>query len=402
MRIVQINGGAKGSTGKIMFGIAELAKAQGYDVMCASPITTTNRDAGEGCGYYRIGTFNSRRINVLLSRITGFNGCFAWMETYRFLKKLDEFKPDIIHLHNLHDSYINLPMLFSYIKKNNIPVVWTLHDCWAFTGQCPHFTIAKCDRWKTGCYDCRQYHEYPSSLYDNTKKMWNLKKKWFTGIKNLTIVTPSKWLARLVKESYLKGYPVKVINNGINLNVFKPRKSYFREQYSIPPSRIIVLGVAFGWGYKKGLDCFIELANKLPKEEYQIVLVGTDDKVDEILPDNIISIHRTENQDELAEIYTAADVFVNPTREEVLGLVNIEAQACGTPVITFNTGGSPECVDENSGFVVDSFDELLEVLNNRQYVEATRALCIKSSRRFYDKMKYGEYLNLYNEVIGGY
>lgn len=402
MRIAQINGGAKGSTGKIMFGIAELAKAQGYDVMCVSPITTTNRDAGEGCGYYRIGTFNSRRINVLLSRITGFNGCFAWMETYRFLKKLDEFKPDIIHLHNLHDSYINLPMLFSYIKKNNIPVVWTLHDCWAFTGQCPHFTIAKCDRWKTGCYDCRQYHEYPSSLYDNTKKMWNLKKKWFTGIKNLTIVTPSKWLAGLVKESYLKSYPVKVINNGINLSVFKPRKSKFREQYSIPLSRIVVLGVAFGWGYKKGLDCFIELAKELDKEKYQIVLVGTDDKVDEILPDNIISIHRTENQEKLAEIYTAADVFVNPTREEVLGLVNIEAQACGTPVITFNTGGSPECVDENSGFVVDSFDELLEVLNNRQYVEATRALCIKSSRRFYDKMKYGEYLNLYNEVIGGY
>lgn len=402
MRIVQINGGAKGSTGKIMFGIAELAKAQGYDVMCASPITTTNRDAGEDCGYYRIGTFNSRRINVLLSRITGFNGCFAWMETYRFLKKLDEFKPDIIHLHNLHDSYINLPMLFSYIKKNNIPVVWTLHDCWAFTGQCPHFTIAKCDRWKTGCYDCRQYHEYPSSLYDNTKKMWNLKKKWFTGIKNLTIVTPSKWLAGLVKESYLKSYPVKVINNGINLSVFKPRKSNFREQYSIPLSRIVVLGVAFGWGYKKGLDCFIELAKKLDKEKYQIVLVGTDDKVDEILPDNVISIHRTENQDELAEIYNAADVFVNPTREEVLGLVNIEAQACGTPVITFNTGGSPECVDENSGFVVDSFDELLEVLNNRQYLEASRALCIKSSRRFYDKMKYSEYLNLYNEVIGGY
>lgn len=401
MRIVQINGGAKGSTGKIMFGIAELAKAQGYDVMCASPITTTNRDAGEGCGYYRIGTFNSRRINVLLSRITGFNGCFAWIETYKFLKKLDEFKPDIIHLHNLHDSYINLPMLFNYIKKNNVSVVWTLHDCWAFTGQCPHFTIAKCNRWKTGCYDCRQYHEYPSSLYDNTKKMWQLKKQWFTGIKNLTIVTPSKWLAGLVKESYLKSYPVKVINNGINLNVFQPRKSDFREQYSIPPSRIIVLGVAFGWGYKKGLDCFIELAKELDKEKYQIVLVGTDDKVDEILPDNIISIHRTENQEKLAEIYTAADVFVNPTREENYPTVNMEAVACGTPVITFRTGGSPECVDDNTGFVVNSFDELLEVINKNQYAEASRFTCIKSSRRFDDKAKCGEYINLYNKMLRG-
>ena len=144
MRIVQINGGAKGSTGKIMMGIADVARAQGHEVMCASPITTTNRDAGEDCGYYRIGTFNSRRVNVALARITGFNGCFAWFETYKLLKKIDEFKPDIIHLHNLHDSYINLPMLFSYIKKHNVPAVWTLHDCWAFTGQCPHFTIVKC------------------------------------------------------------------------------------------------------------------------------------------------------------------------------------------------------------------------------------------------------------------
>lgn len=160
MRIVQINGGAKGSTGKTMMGIAEVARAQGHEVMCASPITTTNRDAGEDCGYYRIGTFNSRRLNVALARITGFNGCFAWFETYKLLKKIDEFKPDIIHLHNLHDSYINLPMLFSYIKKHNVPTVWTLHDCWAFTGQCPHFTIVKCDKWKAGCHNCPQYKGY--------------------------------------------------------------------------------------------------------------------------------------------------------------------------------------------------------------------------------------------------
>lgn len=222
MRIVQINGGAKGSTGKIMMGIAEVARVQGHEVMCASPITTTNRDAGEDCGYYRIGTFNSRRVSVALSRITGFNGCFAWIETRKLLKKIDEFKPDIIHLHNLHDSYINLPMLFSYIKKHNVPTVWTLHDCWAFTGHCPHFTIAKCDKWKTGCFGCKQYKGYPASIYDNSKLMWKLKKKWFTGVKNMTIVTPSRWLGDLVQKSYLKEYPVLVINNGIDLSVFKP------------------------------------------------------------------------------------------------------------------------------------------------------------------------------------
>ena len=199
----------------------------------------------------------------------------------------------------------------------------------------------------------------------------------------------------------MKSYPVKVINNGINLNVFKPRKSDFREQYSIPPSRIIVLGVAFGWGYKKGLDCFIELAKELDKNKYQIVLVGTDDKVDEILSDNIISIHRTENQEKLAEIYTAADVFVNPTREENYPTVNMEAVACGTSVITFRTGGSPECVDENTGFVVDSFCEVLEMINKNQYTEASQVRCIKSSRRFDYKTKYGEYINLYNEILRG-
>mgnify|MGYP002532974705 FL=1 len=161
-------------------------------------------------------------MNVALARITGYNGCFAWIETHKLLKEIDKFHPDIIHLHNLHDSYINLPMLFSYIKKHDIPVVWTLHDCWSFTGQCPYFTMVKCDEWKTGCHDCPQYKEYPSSLYDNTKMMWRLKKKWFTGVKNMTIVTPSKWLAGLVKESYLRDYPVQVINNGIDLNVFKP------------------------------------------------------------------------------------------------------------------------------------------------------------------------------------
>ena len=340
MRIVQINGGAKGSTGKIMMGIADVARTQGHEVMCASPITSTNRDAGANCGYYRIGTYNSRRVNVAFARITGYNGCFAWVETYKLLKKIDEFQPDIIHLHNLHDSYINLPMLFSYIKKHDIPVVWTLHDCWAFTGHCPHFTIAKCDKWKTGCHGCKQYKDYPASIFDNSELMWKLKKKWFTGVKNMTIVTPSEWLAGLAKESYLKEYPIQVINNGIDLDVFKPTKSDFREKYGISPSECVILGVSFGWNYKKGLDCFVKLRNEL-NEQYRIVLVGTDSSIDKQLPSGIVSIHRTQNQKELAEVYSAADVFFNPTREEVLGLVNLESLACGTPVVTFNTGGSP-------------------------------------------------------------
>lgn len=402
MRVVQINGGAKGSTGKIMMGIAEVARAQGHEVMCASPITTTNRDAGEDCGYYRIGTFNSRRVNVALARITGFNGCFAWFETYKLLKKIDEFKPDIIHLHNLHDSYINLPMLFSYIKKHNVPTVWTLHDCWAFTGQCPHFTIIKCDKWKVGCHNCPQYKEYPASLYDNTKKMWQLKKKWFTGVKNMTIVTPSEWLAGLARESCLKQYPIEVINNGIDLNVFKPTHSNFRKQYGIPGDKYIVLGVSFAWGYRKGLDCFVEMAEKLG-EQYQIVLVGTDDEIDKNLPHNIISIHRTQNQKELAEIYSAADVFVMPTREENYPTVNMEAIACGTPVVTFDTGGSPEMLDDKTGIVVEANDIEATKKAIKDICEKKRCndeeYIVAYSKNFDMKKRFAEYIELYANVL---
>ena len=400
MRIVQINGGAKGSTGKIMMGIADVARAQGHEVMCASPITTTNRDAGEDCGYYRIGTFNSRRVNVALARITGFNGCFAWFETYKLLKKIDKFKPDIIHFHNLHDSYINLPMLFSYIKKHNVPTVWTLHDCWSFTGQCPHFTIVRCDKWKTGCHNCPQYKEYPASLYDNTKRMWKLKKKWFTGIGNMTIVTPSKWLAELAKESYLKGYPIEVINNGIDLDVFKPTPSNFRERYGIPAEKHIVLGVSFAWGYRKGLDCFVEMAEKLG-EQYQIVLVGTEDEIDKNLPQNIISIHRTQNQKELAEIYSAADVFAMPTREENYPTVNMEAIACGTPVVTFDTGGSPEMLNEKVGRVVpvDDVNKMMSEIrkiceNMRLSSEAFRS----KAKEYIMEDRFLEYIDLYKSM----
>lgn len=402
MRIVQINGGAKGSTGKIMMGIADIARTQGHEVMCASPITTTNRDAGEDCGYYRIGTFNGRRLNVALARITGFNGCFAWFETYKLLKKIDEFKPDIIHLHNLHDSYINLPMLFSYIKKHNVPTVWTLHDCWAFTGQCPHFTIVKCDKWKVGCHNCPQYKEYPASLYDNTKKMWQLKKKWFTGVKNMTIVTPSEWLAGLARESYLKQYPIEVINNGIDLNVFKPTHSNFRKQYGIPGDKYIVLGVSFAWGYRKGLDCFVEMAEKLG-EQYQIVLVGTDDEIDKNLPHNIISIHRTQNQKELAEIYSAADVFVMPTREENYPTVNMEAIACGTPVVTFDTGGSPEMLDDKTGIVVEANDIEATKKAIKDICEKKRCndeeYIVAYSKNFDMKKRFAEYIELYANVL---
>ena len=401
MRIVEINGGANGSTGKIMFGIAKIAMEQDHEVMCAAPITSTNRDAKRDCGYYRIGNYTTRRINVLMARITGLNGCFAWVATYKLFKKIKEFAPDVIQLHNLHDSYINLPMLFHFIKKKHIPAVWTLHDCWAFTGHCPHFTVEKCDKWETGCYGCPRYCDYPVSLFDNSRWMWKLKKKRFTGVANMTIVTPSKWLANLVERSYLSRYQVKVVNNGIDLNVFKPTQSDFRVRNGIKDDECMILGVAFGWSYKKGIDCFVDLANKLDRR-FRIVLVGTDSSIDKKLPSNIISVHRTKNQNELARIYSAADVLFMPTREENFPTVNLEALACGTPVITFNTGGSPETIDETCGYIVDGndLDSVVAILKRGSTRKDSIAVenCVKRAEKFCDTETYRTYMRLYNDV----
>jgi glycosyltransferase involved in cell wall biosynthesis len=230
--------------------------------------------------------------------------------------------------------------------------------------------------------------------------MYRKKQEWFTGVQDLTIVTPSHWLAGLVGESFLKDYPVKVIHNGIDLPVFKPTESDFRKKHHCE-DKFILLGVAFGWGARKGLDVFIDLASRLD-DRFQIVLVGTDDNVDKNLPPNIISIHRTQNQTELAEIYTAADLFVNPTREEALGLVNIESLACGTPVVTFQTGGSPECVDPTCGSVVPCDDanaleqEILRIAETKPY---SPDACLNKAKEFDMNERFEEYVRLYEENI---
>ena len=208
----------------------------------------------------------------------------------------------MIHLHNLHGNNVNLFLLFSFLKREHIPVVWTLHDCWSFTGRCPYFDMLCCDKWKSGCGGCPYpKHDYPAAYRDCTARMWQLKKRWFTGVKDMTLVTPSHWLAGLVKQSFLSGYAVRVMHNGIDLSVFQPAESDFRRRYGIPDSTYIVLGVAFDWGRRKGLDVFTALAERLD-QSYQIVLVGTDDAVDRELPAQILSIHRTQNQQELAEM----------------------------------------------------------------------------------------------------
>ena len=402
MVIAEINTLPVGSTGKIMFDLAETARKHGHTVYTYSAKTFRRgmkNDYPERPYHIYYGSEAGNFVHKVLGGITGFNGYFSRHSTRKLIKQLEKQKIDVLHLHNLHEFCINLPMLFRWIKKNNVRVIWTLHDCWTFTGHCPYFTMVGCDKWKSGCGGCPQKNIYPKSYLDTTSFMWKKKKEWFTGVKDLTIVTPSEWLAGLVKDSFLSEYPVKVINNGIDLNVFKPTPSDFRETHGII-ERVLLLGVAFGWGKRKGFDMFLELAKRLD-DRYQIVLIGTDDVVDRQLPSNIISIHRTNNQQELAEIYSAADVLVNPTREDNYPTVNMESIACGTPVLTFETGGSPEMVDSNTGAVVpcDDVDKLIReikrICKEKPYSEQD---CIRKARVFNKWTKFQEYIELYESV----
>ncbi len=400
MYIAEINMTWLGSTGQIMLSIAEELRKNNINAQSYSPHELSRCESVLPYHKY-YGTYAGRKFHNLFGRITGLNGIASITDTQHLIRMLKKNNTDLLHLHNLHSYCINLPLLFRYIKKNKLKVVWTLHDCWSFTGHCPHFDMIGCDKWKTGCYHCPQYREYPQSLIDSSKRMYQLKKKWFTGVENMTLVTPSEWLAGLVKQSFLKDYPIRVINNGIDLEVFKPTPSNFRETYGCGDKKI-VLGVAFGWGERKGLDVFLDLAKRLDPERYQIVLVGTDENVDKQLPNTVISIHRTQNQTELAKIYTAADVFVNPTREEVFGLVNIEALACGTPGVTFNTGGSPECYDVTCGSVVPKNDvdalyrEIIRICETAPY--STEA-CLKKAKQFDKNEKFQEYIDLYRNLM---
>jgi putative colanic acid biosynthesis glycosyltransferase len=399
MKVLQVNSVCGvGSTGRIATDIHNLLIKQGHESHIAY-----GRGLSKNCNTtIKIGGKIDNYAHAAITRILDKHGFGSRKATKIFLKKVIALDPDIVHLHNIHGYYINIELLFNYLKESDKPIVWTLHDCWALTGHCVHFDHVDCNKWKTMCYDCPQKRLYPSSIIiDNSKKNYIKKKELFTGIRNLTIVTPSKWLAGLVKQSYLGGYPIEVINNGIDLEVFKPIQSNFRKEYNIE-NKFIILGVANVWGRRKGLGFFIEISQMLKNDEV-IVLVGLTEKQKRKLPGNVIGITRTENANELAKVYTAADVFVNPTLEETFGLVNLEALACGTPVITFDTGGSIECIDQNTGFVVKKGNtcELLSrirgIKDKGKQIYSGKA-ANRAKLLFDRRNKYYEYLDLYNRI----
>ena len=400
MKLLQINTVCgRGSTGRIATDIHKLLLEQGHESVIAY-----GRGEAINCdNTIKIGNKIDFYNHALKTRLLDKHGFGSKKATEEFIVEIEKYNPDIIHLHNIHGYYINIEVLFKFLKEYNKPIIWTLHSCWAFTGHCSYFDYANCYKWETHCQKCPERKSYPKSIFiDNSYNNYEKKKKLFTGLDKLTLVTPSEWLAKLVKRSFLKEYPVKVINNGIDLNVFKPVPNNFRKRYNLE-NKFIILGVANKWEKRKGFEYFIELSKLIEYNEV-IVLVGLSQKQIKQLPKNIIGISKTNNTKELSEIYTAADVFFNPTLEDNFPTTNLESLACGTPVITFNTGGSIETIDDTTGFIVEKGDleEAIKMIRKikTEGKEKYSESCIKRANKYYNKNnKFQEYIELYENLI---
>lgn len=398
MKVLQISAfSGWGCTGRIAYGIDRALVAAGHESVIAWGRRNT---APEEVCTIQIGNKIDQAVHGLYARLTDHAGFGSVRITKKFLKELDRIQPDIIHLQIMHGYYINLELLFQYIKEKNIPVVWTFHDGWAFTGHCPCYCYNSCDKWKEQCQDCERTKYHPVSWFiDDSKENYNRKKNAFTGVQNMTVVTPSRWLVSKVKESFFKEYPVRVIHNGINVTDFKPTPGKTREKYGLRDKKII-LGVSSTWTKEKGIEDFAKLANMI-SEEYQIILVGLSQKQMEQLPDSIIKIAHTDSVKELAMLYTDADVFVNATYEDNYPTSNLEAIACGTPVITYDTNGSVESVQESGmGRIVEpgNVEKLYETI---QEVTHEMETFVNQGLVINQQLCYQEYVKLYEKIYQG-
>jgi glycosyltransferase involved in cell wall biosynthesis len=394
LKILQINSVANsGSTGRIAEEIGKVLLKQGHE----SYIAYGRNHQPSQSQLIKIGNQNDIYLHGVQTLLFDKHGLASKKATKNFLKVIDEIQPDIIAIHNLHGYYINYPLLFNYIKERNIPVTWTFHDCWPFTGHCSYFERVSCEKWKTHCHKCPLSDAYPKSFKDRSFQNFIDKQSAFLGVDQLKIITPSLWLVDLVKQSFLKPYPVEVVHNGVDLNRFKPLAIDKKNK------RNIILGVASTWDPRKGLLDFIEL-RKLLSPAYKIVLIGLSQKQIDALPEGILGIRRTENVEALVEWYNKANFFVNPTYVDNFPTTNIEALACGTPVITYNTGGSPEAIDTETGEVVDKGDvagiaEAIKNLGLKDQYELSRK-CVDRAKLLYDKEhRYLDYLKIFENMI---
>jgi putative colanic acid biosynthesis glycosyltransferase len=403
VKVVQINSSCgSGSTGKICAAISSILDC--YEI--ENYIFYSGFKKNTFQNGFLINSKADIRIHQVLSRLFGDQGWHSYFSTKKLVKQLEKINPDIIHLHNLHGYYLNMDVLFDYLNRANKPVIWTLHDCWGFTGHCSHFTAVKCDKWKTHCRACPQKRAYPYSLFlDRSSELYDRKNKLYRGIRSMTVTTVSNWLAEQVKESaLLSGREIEVIPNGINTEVFTPTERLSQIGGVPIRDKKIVLGVANNWGPRKGLQDFIELSEHL-SDDYLIVLVGLSDAQKKELPHNVIGISRTDHVQQLVALYSTADVYVNPSMEETFGLTTIEAMACGTPAVVYNSTASPELICSATGRIVEPHDIeglqkcIFEITGKgkAQYSSA----CIDYVRtNFSESIGYEKYIALYMKLAG--
>ena len=396
-----------GSTGKIMLEIAEVLRENGYEGTTFSTNLfsfhySKPKKTGEFHKFY--GSYFDSFFHFVKAHLTGVNGKGSYFATKRLVKTLKKIKPDIIHLHNLHNYCINLKVLFNYVKKENIPVVWTLHDCWTFTGHCPHFEFNGCEKYLSGCGNCKYYKEYPKVYKDGSKKEFEYKKRCYDGAK-ITFVCTSEWVTNFARKSFIKDFDIKTIKNGIDLTKFKPieteEKLKIKEKYGIDKDKFILLGVSMGWTEKKGIDVIKTLSETLDENLYQIVLVGAGEDVKTYLNGKVICIKETFNREELSKIYSSCDLFINPTREDTYPTVNMEAISSGTPIVSFNTGGSPEIYDDKTGLTTkentaESMKEAIEYVKENKPFKKEDLL--NRAKTFDKNINYQKYVELFNEI----
>lgn len=391
-----------GSTGRIAEEIGQVAISQGWD----SYIAYGRGKPTSQSHLIRIGNDWDMYEHGVESRLFDNHGLASRGVTRKLIRQIEEIHPDVIHLHNIHGYFINYEILFEYLAKSGIPVVWTLHDCWTFTGHCAYFSFHGCYQWRDGeCNHCKYKSSYPASFLLNcAHRNFLAKKKAFTSAQNVTIVPVSHWLERLVKQSFLQCHQVKTINNGVNIHIFKPKENRMgvKLKFGIKQPYMLI-GVASVWDARKGINDFVKLRRALPLDEYAIVLVGVDDKLAKTLPNGIVIVKRTNDLDELADIYSAADVLVNPTWEDNFPTVNLEALACGTPVVTYRTGGSPEAVSPDTGLVINQGDisALASAVEKicHEGKEHYSAACRQRAIEHYNKEdRYRDYIEVYKQL----
>lgn len=361
LKILQVNSVCGvGSTGRIVVEIQRLLREQRHEslIVYGRGRPPADYDA------LRIGSAFSVMVHGVASRLTDRQGFYSAHATRDLIRAVEAFNPDVIHLHNLHGYYLNVVQFADYLARSGVPVVWTLHDAWAFTGHCAYFDPVNCYRWKTGCFECPLKGSYPKSLFlDRSRDNWHRKRDVFMRIRDCTAVVPSEWLGSHVSESFLHTCNLVVIRNGVDTDVFRYSPSSFAEDHGLAGRRIL-LAVANKWTRSKGLDDVIEVARLLQEaddlrqgdhERHRVVMIGLSNAQMRSMPSWVTGLPHTSSAQALADAYSAADLFINPTHEDNYPTVNLEALACGLPVITYNTGGSAEClVEPRFGRVVQS------------------------------------------------